>query len=192
MAVEIPDESQSGNSLGDSASPSGWTTVGESDLANAAKDPQPARSRKIQIKPQPSTARARVTAADKKDMKAKISLMLLPGAALWGRWDEYCGSAFAKVVPQLSEDLADIFADNAEIVAWFAGGTGWLKYLKLLNTLQPVGEMMWAHHIAKTVGEVKNGTPPTGVDWDQYTVPTPGAPPGQQARSVPSADSLNR
>lgn len=184
MPVEFPEETLDRKGPGDG--------VSETELSTAQKDPRPARARRFYTT-QTQKSSSRVTASEKKDVQGKISMLLLPPAAIWGRYDEYCGSAFAKVIPQLSADLAEIFADNAEIMAWFASGAGWMKYLKLLNTLQPVGEMMWAHHIAHTVGEVKNGTngplagPTNAADWDtRYIVPTQ-----QQARHVPSADSLN-
>jgi hypothetical protein len=181
MPVEYPEEILDGLP--------GSSNVSESELGNAQKDPQPSRARRVYAKPQ---VKPRVSVAEKKDVQGKISMLLLPPAAIWGRYDEYCGSAFAQVIPQLSADLAEIFADNAEIMAWFASGAGWMKYLKLLNTLQPVGEMMWAHHVAHTVGEVKNkdgyAPPANAREWDTtYIVPTQ-----QQARTVPSADSLNR
>jgi hypothetical protein len=179
VPVIVPDQ--------ETSTESGWTTVSENDLASAPKDPAPAgRSRRV---PTVTTARGRVTASDKRDIKAKIAMMLLPGASLWGSVDPFCGTAFAKVVPDLSEDLADILADNAEIVAWFASGAGWLKYLKLLSTLQPVAVMVYQHHIAHTVGEVKDDAtsePNHARQWESYTVP------GQAARTVTRADSLNR
>jgi hypothetical protein len=162
--------------------------ISESALQSAQKDPRPAGPRTRRYASGP--AKPRVSIAEKKDVKAKITMMLLPPAAIWGRYDEYCGTAFVRVVPELAEDLAEIFSDSAEVMAWFASGAGWLKYLKLLNTLQPVGEMMWAHHISHTVGEVRNGPaagPANAPDWDtQYTVPTQ-----QQARTVPSADRID-
>lgn len=173
---------------GETISDSGWKTVSENDLTNAAKDPAPAgRSRRVTNVS--NSSRNKANASDKRDMKAKISMMLLPAAGLWGSADEYCGSAFAKIVPDLAEDLADIFADNAEIVAWFAQGSSWLKYLKLLSTLQPVGVMLYQHHVTHTVGEVKNDAtsePNHARGWESYTVP------GQTARTVQSADSINR
>jgi hypothetical protein len=184
MAVVIPENTES--ITGDSASP-------ESILEGAPKDPQPDRiKRMVRLAPQPGSARARVSAADKKDIRAKISMMLLFPGGLWARADDYCGPAFMKVIPQLSEDLADILSDNAEIVAWFASGAGWLKYLKLLSTLQPVAEMMWQHHISKTVGEevAQNGS--ASPDWERYTVPRPGTFAAQSARSVPTADQINQ
>jgi hypothetical protein len=164
------------------------TSVTEGTLFGAQKDPQPSRARVYAKAP---SVKPKVSVAEKKDVKAKIAMLLLPPAAIWGRYDQYCGTAFAQVIPELSEDLVEIFADSAEIMAWFASGTGWMKYLKLLNTLQPVGEMIWAHHISHTVGEVnKDGYAPdaNATDWDtRYIVPTQ-----QQARTVPSADSLPR
>lgn len=189
MAVQLPDDNSG-------ASPERETLTSETDpfvkLETAPKDPQPSRAPRRVFATKPTVNKRQASAATKKDLQAKIAMMLLPGAALWGNVDEYCGGAFAQVVPQLSEDLANILADNAEVVAWFAD-SDWLKWVKLVSTLQPVGMMIFRHHIAHTVGgedgNPSNVSPIAGRNrqsFDAYRVPR------QQASRVPSADEINQ
>lgn len=119
---------------------------------------------KIASKIRATAARpVRVTAAVRKDVRAKTAMLLMLGARTWAARDEYCGGAALDAVPGVSAALADILCDSPDMVRWFSAGTGYMKWLNLMMALQPVGEAVWGHHIAHTVGEDVQPQ-----DWSAY------------------------
>jgi|SRR5215469_8394661 len=97
----------------------------------------------------PRTAKVRVTATVRKDVQAKIRFVLLPAANVWKVRDPICGSVFEAQEPDISEALAELVCDSADLLAWFTGPAGgFMKYFKLLMAVQPVAMAVWAHHVA--------------------------------------------
>ena len=95
----------------------------------------------------------RVTATTRRDISAKVGMLLLVPGKIWEARDPWCGGAFVTQLPATRDALADIICDSADLVAWFTGPAGgFMKYLSLATALQPVGIMVWAHHVAHSVG----------------------------------------
>jgi hypothetical protein len=94
-----------------------------------------------------------VTAAVRKDIRAKLAFMMGLTTTMWAVSDQYCGAAAAAIVPELSEAITDIVVDSADLVAWFTAGGSYMKWLTLLTIVQPVGVTMWQHHISHTIGD---------------------------------------
>jgi hypothetical protein len=129
-------------------------------------DPEPRRPKSS------GSTRARppkVTADVRKDIRGKTALFLTIPAAYFERRDPVCGEVALAQVPAVADDLADIFCDSPDVVAFFTStGGGFMKWLKLATDLQPVLEIMYFHHIAKSIG-VQGGGPDEA--WDGDTVP---------------------
>ena len=99
-----------------------------------------------------SQSRVRVTAGMRRDIDAKLRLMLMVPGKLWEIRDPLCGGTFVRQEQDIAAALTSIVCDSADLVAFFTGPAGgFMKYLELLTALQPVAMMVWAHHIAHSV-----------------------------------------
>jgi hypothetical protein len=142
-------------------------TPGESpslDDLGLEADPEPERPR---IKPlRLRKTKVKVTPAQRKDIQAKIALLLMAPAGMVARRDPYCGTVLVEQLPPISAALADIACDSAEVVAYFTTtGSGFMKWMNLVLALQPVGEMYWAHHVTGAVGRAERSENEEAFDY---------------------------
>lgn len=105
----------------------------------------------------------KVTAAVRRDIQAKIAMLSHLGASAWQVRDEHCGTAAVEAVPDFAEALTDIIVDSPDLVAWFTGGGGYMKWFKLAMAVQPVVMTVVQHHVTHTIGQDK-----AERDWSQY------------------------
>jgi hypothetical protein len=112
----------------------------------------------------------RVTVATRKDIAAKVALMLYVPGKIWETRDPYCGGMFVHQAPAIGDALTDIICQSADLVAFFTGPAGgFMIYFTLLTTLQPVLMTAWQHHIAHAIGgPAENGQGPGQPDMAQY------------------------
>lgn len=123
----------------------------EDGAADLPPDPPPAAPRDI---PQPRGKHARVTATVRRDIEAKVGMMLEIPARVWEARDPWCGGAFVGQLPATRAAFTDLVCESPDMVAWFTGvGGGFMKWLNLLVALQPVGVTYFAHHISHSIGE---------------------------------------
>jgi hypothetical protein len=118
-----------------------------------------------------TSSRPRASAAVRKDITAKIALMIGLPAGIWATADPYCGTAASAAVPAFSAALADIVVDSVDLVNWFTAGGNYLKWLTLATTVAPVLQVVWGHHITHTIG-VPAGEQPA---FDPTYYPAPAA-----------------
>lgn len=99
-------------------------------------------------------AAAKVTAAVRKDIKAKTALFLSVPATAFEQRDPVCGAVALEVVPDVAEALTDIFCDSPDVVAFFtSAGGGFMKWMQLAVAIQPLAQIAYAHHIARSIGQ---------------------------------------
>jgi hypothetical protein len=109
----------------------------------------------------------RVSGTARKDIAAKVGVMLAVPGHVWQARDPLCGGTFVRQAPAIADALTDLICESADLVAFFTGpGGGFMKYLTLATALQPVGVVVWAHHIAHSAGEPQSG--PAGPDMAAY------------------------
>jgi hypothetical protein len=131
-------------------------------------DPQPGPLRDTR----PRGTHHKITAGIRKDIDAKVGIMLeLPGR-VWEARDPLCGAVFVQQLPSTRSALVDLICQSPDLVAWFTGvGGGFMLYLNLLAALQPVAVTVWAHHIAhsiETPGQQAAGPGPQLHDGQAY------------------------
>jgi hypothetical protein len=127
------------------------------------RDPDPAHEGAPDT-PRPKIA---ITATVRKDIRAKIALMLGIPAMMIKKRDPWCGTVLVEQVPDIADALADLVADSPDLVEFFTGSGTYMKWLKLAVALQPVAEMGWHHHILRAVGhedeqDQRQGVGPAG------------------------------
>lgn len=134
-------------------------------------DPEPKRGEKTAgFKPPKKTIK--VAPATRKDIKAKVALMLTLPAGVFARRDPICGSVLLQQVPDISDALTDIVVDSPDLVQFFtSGGGSYMKWLTLAMAVQPVAEMAFKHHVAHSIEIPAGGGPPTEPDWSMYAAP---------------------
>lgn len=111
-------------------------------------DPQPGPLRDTR----PRGAHHKITAAVRKDIEAKVGLMLEVPGRVWEARDPLCGGTFVQQLPATRAAFASLVCESPDMVAWFTGvGGGFMKWLDVLVALQPVGLVVWGHHIAHTI-----------------------------------------
>lgn len=112
----------------------------------------------------------RVTVATRKDIAAKVALMLYVPGKVWETRDPYCGGMFVHQGPAIGDALTDIICQSPDLIAFFTGPAGgFMIYLNLLTALQPVALTVWQHHIAHAIGSpAEDGQGPPRPDMAQY------------------------
>jgi hypothetical protein len=139
------------------------------DELELEKDPEPERhTRGIKgFRLNKPAQKVKVTPAQKRDIQAKIALLLMAPAGMAKRRDPYCGGVVVEQLPDISAALADIACDSPEVVQYFTTtGSGFMKWMNLVLALQPVGEMYWAHHVTGAVG--REQLPPEEEAFDYH------------------------
>jgi hypothetical protein len=134
------------------------------------QDPEPKRVVEKNIM-KASRKTVKVTPTIRKDIKAKIALMLTLPAGILARRDPICGPVLLQQTPEISDALVDIICDSPDLVQFFtAGGSGYMKWLGLAVAFQPVATVAFQHHVAHSIGVSEEGNP-AQEDWSQYAAP---------------------
>jgi hypothetical protein len=111
-------------------------------------DPQPGPLRDTR----PRGAHHKITATIRKDIDAKVGIMLEIPGRIWEARDPLCGAVFVQQLPATRGALTDLICQSPDMVAWFTGvGGGFMLYLNLLAALQPVAVTVYAHHISHAI-----------------------------------------
>jgi hypothetical protein len=111
-------------------------------------DPPP----KDQEEYKPPKSKVRVTAATRRDIEGKIAFGLMTTGQMWSLTDPVCAGAFLEVAADTARDLTPILCQSPEIVSFLTKTGSYMLWVKLLMTLTPVFQTIFAHHIAKRVG----------------------------------------
>jgi hypothetical protein len=143
--------------------------LGLEDL-ELARDPDPKHDGKDTRRRAP-----RVNLPQRRDIKAKLSLLLMPPAVMFRRADPYCGAELYDQIPEIADALTDIVCDSADLVEFFTASAGYMKWLKLASALAPVGQVAWGHHFTHSIGQEQGDGPAAGGDMppagDRYHAP---------------------
>jgi hypothetical protein len=129
------------------------------DAARETPDDPPPKDQQEFKTPKPKT---RVTAATRKDIEGKIAFGLMMTGQMWSMTDPVCGNAFLEVSADTARDLTPILCQSPEIVRFLTKTGSYMLWVKLIMTLAPVFQVVFAHHIAKRMGMeyIPNGYAP--------------------------------
>lgn len=118
----------------------------DGDAPDVKPDPKPGGRRR------PVTSKKRAPAAQVNAFADELEVLMKIGAGAWTIRDPHCGPVLNQQAREIAEQVADIFATNANVMHWFDEAIGISGYIKLCKAVAPVFAIAYAHHIAKSVG----------------------------------------
>lgn len=139
----------------------------EQDPAPIAEEPRKRFGRRRRVVEQ---VPVKITAAVRKDVQAKVALFLSIGASAWAGRDPLCGEVALQVVPDTSKALTDILCESPDVVAFLTRGSAFVKWIALAQALQPLGAVVYAHHVTRTVTLAEDLDPEQMDRAAQYVV----------------------
>lgn len=102
----------------------------------------------------------KVTATIRKDVRAKVGIVLVPATELWAMRDNVCGAVAVQQEPRISDALATLICDSPELLNWFTGPTGqFMKYFELFMAVLPILMAVRAHHLTHSPTQVRPVNP---------------------------------
>jgi hypothetical protein len=117
-------------------------------------DPDPVVPKRSAGPKVPARKPPKITADTRRDIQAKVAIMLTLPATMWAARDPWCGDVAVAQVPAVSEALTDIFCDSPDMVVFFTSAGGqYMKWLSLATAVQPVAATVFAHHIRHSIGQ---------------------------------------
>jgi len=137
-----------------------------------AEDPKPARKRGPMRVPGSSV---KASAAEKRQVKDALSLLIKAPAAMVSMRDPVCGGAASQQADDIIKALVPIVCRNATWLGWFtASNAPFLDILALITALWPVGATVYGHHWKKGPGHDHEGAGGGvgSVDLSAYSAPT--------------------
>lgn len=112
---------------------------------------------------------ARITAAIRGDIGAKVALMLEVPGRVWQARDPVCGGVFVAQRGEIAESLTEIVCRSPQLVEWFTGtGGGFLLCLDLMAAVWPVVTVAMAHHVYHSIGGDQPEADPLEPDYSRY------------------------
>jgi hypothetical protein len=132
----------------------------------------------------------KVTRAVAGDIEGKLTLLLTGPAVMWQMADPLCGGTFAENLDNVVRKAVPLICQSPDAVRWFTKGTQFLLWLDLIWALQPIGQAVYAHHVAGSVMVLPDGrvVPSRRLD-DGRVVPAEQAP-GPPDRSAYTTDPV--
>jgi hypothetical protein len=133
-------------------------------------DPPPAHGRRQWRKETKQAARpaasVRVTAGVRKDVNAKLSILLGVPGSVWQARDPLCGGTFMEELPNISAAFANFVCESPDLLEWFVGSGGrFMLVLDILASLMPIGTVVMAHHVYHSI---EIGAPDEQADAPRY------------------------
>lgn len=162
MLDRLSGDGDSGSDLTEDefTAPDDLSSLDAADLL--APDPKPAR-RTAKV----PRAVGKASAAQKRQVRDALLLVLTPTTGLLAMRDAHCGGAAFAQREAIVDAMVPIICRNPAMLRWFtAVNAPWMDYLALFTALQPVGAAIWQHHIKKDVTVMDGGE---GLDYSAYT-----------------------
>lgn len=127
-------------------------------------DPEPQESKQEKPKRQ-----VRVTASVRRDIEGKLAFGFGIMAQTWSLADPVCSMALMESGPAMAKAYTPLVCQSPDLVRWLSKGGSFLLWMDALMTTWPLIQVIFAHHIAKTISAMPspNGAP---VSPDMYTV----------------------
>jgi hypothetical protein len=151
--VETPNESE----------PSALTIDQAAELT--PDDPEPKDTQADKVK-----THIRITPSIRRDVEGKLAFAMALGGQVWIMADPYCGTAFVDNTENIAKKLTPIICQSPDVVKWLTKSSNFILYIDLFMALWPVLQMVFAHHIAKSIADNTTNGQAAQTDPNQYVV----------------------
>jgi hypothetical protein len=139
-------------SLDDSAEPLAPLSLEDAALVTP-DDPEPKEPEGARVK-----STMRITPSIRRDVEGKLAFAMGLGGQFWIMADPMCGSVFVDNADNIAKKLTPIICQSPDVVKWLTKSSSFILYVDLFMAFWPVLQMMFAHHVAKSVAlESANG-----------------------------------
>ncbi len=116
----------------------------------------------------PRTTAPKVTAAIKKEARETLSALVELPIAIWERRDPVCAGVADEQADRITDALLAIFVKRPQWLAVLTDAGESADWIRLAKAVYPVVMIVWAHHVAHTVGQDDEGE---GDDLATYSAP---------------------
>lgn len=128
-------------------------------------DPEP---RETEIKPRMPH---RVTAAVRRDIEGKLALGFGLLGQTWMMADPLCGKVLVDIGPDMAKRYTPLLCQSPEVVKWLTRSGNFMLWIDALMATAPLIQMVFAHHIARTINvEMMYGSQNGGPVPSEYVV----------------------
>lgn len=132
---------------GEPAQPGEFLTIDQA-AEQTPDDPEPADQQEA---PKPKTPAIRITAALRRDVEGKLAFIMGLSGQMWAMGDPVCGAVFLTQTPEIAKKLTPIVCQSPDVVKWLTKTSNFTLWIDLFMACLPVMQMIFAHHIAKSV-----------------------------------------
>lgn len=131
----------------------------ETAALSTPDDPEPA-DQPSEVRPAKQTIR--ITAALRRDVEGKLAFIMGLSGQMWAMGDPVCGAVFLNQCPEIAKKLTPIVCQSPDVVKWLTKTSNFTLWIDLFMACLPVAQMIFAHHIAKSVSAApsQNGQAP--------------------------------
>lgn len=113
-------------------------------------DPKPARKRTRVAFPE---SQVKATAAEKRQVKDALGLLIGVPAGIWAMRDPHCGGALKEQSDAIIKSALPMIIRHPGALRFFTSANApWLDLFGLLTALAPVAAAVYGHHISHTIG----------------------------------------
>lgn len=145
-------------------------TVPPDWAADLAPDPEPGDAVPKRGPASPAKTSGTVTPTLKKRIEAEVAMYIEFAAMPIVLRDEVCGNAIHQQAEPIAKAITQILSRYPDLAHKFLATGNIGDWIKLAVALQPVGKVIWEHHVTKPEQEV---TAPD-VDFDNFEPYRPG------------------
>lgn len=110
-------------------------------------DPEPRDTGEVK----PPRPKMKITPSVRKDVQGKMTFALALGGQVWIMADPICGTAFVENTENIAAKLTPIICQSPDVVKWLTKSSNFILYVDLFMALWPVLQLVFAHHIAKSL-----------------------------------------
>lgn len=127
-------------------------------------DPEP--KEQPEFKPKTQT-KIKITAAIRRDVEGKLAFGFAVLGQTWSMVDPLCGNVLLDTGPDMAKKYTPIICQSPDVVKFITKTGNFVLYVEALMATWPLLQVIFAHHIAKTISVIPTVAQPSP---EAYTV----------------------
>lgn len=145
-------------------------TTGEFTLEDAIRDTPDDAPPKVQTESDKPKPTVRITASVRKDIEGKLAFVFGMSGEIWGMVDPVCGMALSEHGATMAKQYTPIVCQSPQMVRALTKGGNFVLWVNAFMATLPVLQIIFAHHIAKTIGVMEMTPSGQSRNPEMYTV----------------------